>query len=269
MASATTENGSKVRPLHGTDPSEIELGPDPGVRVAGGQAQGQPGPGLVEGLCTARQEIEDVERSGYNDHLKHAYSTYDDVMAAVAEPLAEAGVWAFESVVKTERWPEGTNDRGIPRYRVGMVLEVVWTDGESELRTYWTGETLDTGDKQHYQLLSQITKYAYAKTLKLQTGDTDVDAHASGSSGSGGRARKATDNQLEFVEDLQARCEAAGADPDDWPEMQRTAKGFDAASKQIDALIAIEEAYKRASGEEARQLAAAGVEDARNGGGDS
>jgi hypothetical protein len=110
----------------------------------------------------------------------------------------------------------------------------------------------------------QISKYAYAKTLKLQTGDTDVDAHATGSPSSG-RARPATDNQLEFIEDLQQRCEAAGADPDDWPEMQRTARGFDAASKQIDTLLAIEEAYQDASGQEARQLAAAGVEDARNG----
>jgi hypothetical protein len=185
-------------------------------------------------------------------------------MAAVAEPMAEAGVWAFESVVHTERWVEGTNDRGIPRYRVGMVLEVVFTDGESKLRTYWTGETLDTGDKQHYQLLSQITKYAYAKTLKLQTGDTDVDAHATGSSSSG-RARKATDNQVEFIEDLQERCQTAGADRDDWPEMQKTAKGFEAASKQIDALLAIEEAYQDAIGEEAKQLARAGVGDARNG----
>jgi len=145
-----------------------------------------------------------------------------------------------------------------------MLLEVTWTDGDSELRTYWTGETVDTGDKQHYQLLSQITKYAYAKTLKLQTGDTDVDAHATEASSSG-RARPATDNQVEFIEDLQQRCQAAGVDPDDWPEMQRTAKGFDAASKQIDTLLAIEEAYQDATGEEAKQLAAAGVEDARNG----
>lgn len=54
-------------------------------------------------------------------------------------------------------------------------------------------------------------------------------------------------------------------DADDWPELQRTAKGFDAASKQIDALLAIEEAYKDADGEEAKQLARAGVEDERNG----
>jgi hypothetical protein len=47
--------------------------------------------------------------------------------------------------------------------------------------------------------------------------------------------------------------------------MQRTAKGFDAASKQIDALLAIEQAYQDADGEEAQQLATAGVEDARNG----
>jgi hypothetical protein len=249
------------------DPDPLKAGPAAGVRISGAKAQGSPGSGLVEGLCEARQEIDDVERSGYNDHLDHAYSTYDDVMAAVAGPLAEAGLWAFESVVWTERWSEGPTDSGVPRHRVGMLLEVTWTDGDSELRTYWTGETVDTGDKQHYQLLSQITKYAYAKTLKLQTGDTDVDAHATGSSSSGTswKARQATDNQVEFIEDLQQRCEAAGADPDDWTEMQRTAKGFDAASKQIDTLLAIEEAYQDASGQEAKQLAAAGVEDARNG----
>jgi hypothetical protein len=84
-----------------------------------------------------------------------------------------------------------------------MLLEVVWTDGDSELRTYWTGETVDSGDKQHYQLQTQITKYAYAKTLKLKTGDPDVDESAEGATRSNGKARAATENQVEFIEDLQ------------------------------------------------------------------
>jgi sulfur carrier protein ThiS len=238
----TSENGHR-------EPERFRFGRSGGFRVRGGRVEGEPGPELVEKLCEARANMEGVERNGYNDHLDHEYATYDDVMRAVAKPLAEAGVWCLESVVDTLKQEAGNSRSGRSQHIVTLVLETVWTDGESSFRSYWIGEALDSGDKHHYQLLSQVTKYAYAKTLKLDTGDRGVDAthhetHAETEpdepSSNGGGREPATDCQQAYIRNLQEKCLARGADEGEHEVLQVAATGKQAASDQIERLQVLE-----------------------------
>lgn len=196
-----------------------------------GPVQGVPDQALIEGLCKARQEIEDVEKSGHNSHLSKDYATHEDVTRAVAEPLAEAGVWCFPSVVDSRRQRVGTTEGGSPRYRVTLVLETLWSAGGQAIRSYWIGETLDNGDKQHYQLLSQLTKYAIAKTLKLDSGEED--GRSTGGS--------ASERQLSYIDALKKRCRKLGASEDEHEILRVTAQSKERASEQIEALQELEE----------------------------
>lgn len=251
----------RVQEVGAGSPFEVDV-ENRQFRVRGRRLEGRPGPGLVQALCEARKEIDQVERNGYNDYLRHEYATYDDVMRAVAEPMAEAGVWCFESVVDTFKQYAGTNDKGSDQFLVTVVLETVWTDGDSSVRSVWVGETIDTGDKHHYQLLSQVTKYAYAKTLKLDTGDIDVDAdHVEpskggdppspvASSGANGKGGAATERQTSYIKSLQERCRSRGADEEDYEVLGTVARSKSGASEQIDRLKQLEKTLAGAGADE-------------------
>lgn len=270
-ATAIKENGAGELDSHvrtaldeGETGSPFEVDVDARTfRVRGGHVEGKPGPELVKALCEARTNIEVVERNGYNDYLDHEYATYDDVMRAVAVPLAEAGVVCLESVVDTFKQYAGKSQQGADQYLVTLVLETLWTDGASWFRSYWIGETVDSGDKHHYQLLSQVTKYAYAKTLKLDTGDADVDAdhvetskggdppapmRASGANGDGGGS--ATERQVSYIKQLQERCRARGGSDEEHELLSVVAKSKAAASQQIEGLKQLEKELAGAGADE-------------------
>jgi hypothetical protein len=227
---------------------EIDTG-DRTLRVGAGPIHGRPDAELVEALCAARQEIDTVPKNGYNNYLDHEYATYDDVMRAVAEPMAEAGVWCFPSVVDTFKQYAGQSKQGVDQYTITVVLEAFWTAGDSTIRSYWVGETIDSGDKHHYQLLSQVTKYALAKTLMLDTGDADVDAdHVEPTKASSGQAstssgptEAASERQQSYIRDLQERCQARGASQGEYEILATIARSKSAASEQIEQLQKLEE----------------------------
>ncbi len=232
----------EVRVVERAPEDPFDMGSDEGpdgeevwrFKVRGAEPLGDPKPSLIEKLCKARIAIAEkgvVPKSGYNSHIQHEYSTYDDVNGHISVPLAENGVWVHSSMVDTYKQPSGKTKGGNQRYCVTAVMEVYLTDGESRMGRRVIGENENAGDKHHYALESQLLRYALSKMLLLESGDPEVDtdpnagtggqAPASGgqpSRGGGGHSNDpATDNQKNYIRKLAKEAQEAGASTDDLP----------------------------------------------------
>ncbi|PSG98058.1 hypothetical protein BRD56_02535 [Thermoplasmatales archaeon SW_10_69_26] len=234
-------DGRTVREVQVTETkpsSPFDMGKDQGpegeetwrFRVQGSTPLGDPSPALIEKVCEARQNIGTIPKSGYNSHIDHEYSTYDDVNGAVAEPLAEADVWVHSSIVDTYKQPSGTTGSGNQRWCVTAVMEVYLTDGDSRMGRRVVGENENAGDKHHYALESQLLRYALSKMLLLESGDVEVDADPGSGQGTqqsqSSTGQDPSGPQLEFIQDLREECRNAGV-PTSAGEMEDDANPFD------------------------------------------
>jgi len=123
---------------------------------------------LVTALAKAQGEFAAVERNGYNPHFKSSYSTLDDIIAAVKEPLSKYGLAYLQLFGQDESGPTLTT---ILTHESGQFIStsvriVVSGGGSNELQKL--GSTL-----------TYLRRYMLAPLLGVNS-ETDDDGNASG-----------------------------------------------------------------------------------------
>lgn len=139
---------------------------------------------LAARIVAIQAELDNVQKTGWNDYHKFHFATSDDVLSALRPLLAKHGVAVLyrgtEDVAITEA---GTTRGGAVKYRTsGYVLyRIVNTDNPDDfldIRHY--AEAIDQEDKGANKLSTSGDKYVNFRLFRVVTGDPrdDVDSHA-------------------------------------------------------------------------------------------
>jgi hypothetical protein len=124
-----------------------------------------------------------IEKRGYNAFHKYNYVTEADLVGAVRQYLAAAGIIIVPDVIKTRLLRENTEN---PITEV--IIEYTVTDGTNSFTFKMPGHGADKGDKGVYKAITGSQKYALMKLFKIETGDdperdTKVDERSAASGG--------------------------------------------------------------------------------------
>lgn len=149
-----------------------------------------------------------VEKRGYNAFHKYNYTLESDLVAAVRQYLAAAGIVIIPNA--TVAFREGDLTAVDVEYHV--------TDGKESFTFHMPGYGADRGDKGVYKAITGSNKYALMKLFKIETGDdpegdTRVDERAAVQQGekpatrvtSGSRAGVRRGGHTELASPVQIR----------------------------------------------------------------
>jgi len=129
---------------------------------------------LVGKLAHIMAETPWVEKRGRNNFFNYDYAKESDILDAIRDKLAEAGVFVFTSVedMQFRETPKKTRD-GSPVNLVFVRTKHTFSDAESgetvEVHGYGCGE--DSGDKAIYKAITGAMKYFVSKNFLMSTGD--------------------------------------------------------------------------------------------------
>lgn len=139
---------------------------------------------IVKAQCYVMSKVGAIAKNGYNKHGGYKHSTADDVYAAVIRLMAEAGLVLLtsERLCEIKRF-EITDKDGAPKtvqwahFEFGFTWateDATWTD-EGAKRTLY----LQVTGPQTFQAAQSFAEKSYLRsTLKLATGDIDLDSYA-------------------------------------------------------------------------------------------
>lgn len=102
-----------------------------------------------------------VEKRGYNAFHKYNYVMEADLVTAVRQYLAAAGIVIIPNVTSVEKEGELTS----------IMVEYIVTDGKEHFKFSMPGAGADRGDKGVYKAITGSNKYALMKLFKIETGD--------------------------------------------------------------------------------------------------
>lgn len=128
---------------------------------------------LTQKLARITGMIGSVQKRGYNSFHKYNYVMEADLVAAVRQYLAVAGIVIIPNAHKWEYHGD-----------ICMVdVEYTITDGDEHITFNMPGAGSDKGDKGVYKAVTGSMKYALMKLFKIETGDdpegdTRVDERA-------------------------------------------------------------------------------------------
>lgn len=128
---------------------------------------------LWEKIARITGMIGGVEKRGYNAFHKYHYVMEADLVSAVRQYLAAAGIVIIPDVVETIKDGELTQ----------VTIDYIVTDGKENFHFRMPGHGADRGDKGVYKAITGSQKYALMKLFKIETGDdpegdTRVDERA-------------------------------------------------------------------------------------------
>ena len=128
---------------------------------------------LYQKIARITGMIGGVEKRGYNAFHKYHYVTEADLVAAVRQYLAAAGIVIIPNAHTEVR------DGDLTR----VMIEYTVTDGNEAFTFSMPGYGADRGDKGLYKAVTGSMKYALMKLFKIETGDdpegdTRVDERA-------------------------------------------------------------------------------------------
>ena len=143
---------------------------------------------LVSKLSRVMDEVQYIQKRGFNKFHRYKYATESDVSEKVREVLAKENVVMMPDVVEhTTR--EHINLKGNREYIATVKMKFTFIDGETgeEISIHSVGEGQDAGDKAVYKAITGATKYALMKAFMIPTGDdpeadTGVDERNQGES---------------------------------------------------------------------------------------
>jgi hypothetical protein len=129
---------------------------------------------LFQRLARISGHVGNVPKKGYNAFHKYHYVTEADLVGAVRQYLAAAGILMIPDVIETTQLSDELTK---------VVVEYTVTDGGASFTFKVPGYGSDRGDKGVYKALTGSMKYAIMKLFKIETGDdpeqdTRVDERA-------------------------------------------------------------------------------------------
>lgn len=123
---------------------------------------------LAAKLIRAATSIGHVEKGGFNAHFKFKFQAWDDVLPAVRNACATAGIWLVESFDVMER------DAGY--VRVLGTFTVLDAESGDTLTFTWPGEANGNDDKKIQKAITSATKYAFLKLFMIAVeGEVETD----------------------------------------------------------------------------------------------
>lgn len=129
---------------------------------------------LAGKLAKVMGSIPWVEKRGRNSFFNYDYATESDIMEAIREKLAEAGVFVTTSVedMQFRETTKKTRD-GSPMHLVFVKTKHTFHDGETgeTLEAFGFGSGEDSGDKAVYKAITGAMKYFASKNFLMSTGD--------------------------------------------------------------------------------------------------
>ncbi len=128
---------------------------------------------LIAHLARIMGEVARLKKTGWNSFHSYHYVTEADVVEAVREKLAAAGIFILSS-------QEECTPRDVRRMKDGkevishgtlVKVKYTFTDGEAEVSVFAYGDSEDTGDKGLYKAVTGAYKYFLLKNFMIPTGD--------------------------------------------------------------------------------------------------
>jgi hypothetical protein len=121
---------------------------------------------LMPALAEARAEIGAVEKQGYNEHHKYAYTKLEDVIVAIAPALNKHGL-AVSGSLTDFKIPEKKENLVIVSmtHRLTHVKSGQWIEADA------IGSGADSQDKAAYKAMTGARKYGLCMLLNLMTSD--------------------------------------------------------------------------------------------------
>lgn len=144
---------------------------------------------LQEKIARITGHVGTIQKRGYNAFHKYHYVTESDLVAAVRQYLAAAGIAIIPDVTKVRLRREQTEN---PITEV--MINYTVTDGRESFTFRMPGHGADKGDKGVYKAITGSQKYALMKLFKIDTGDdpegdTRTDERAAASANRASRER--------------------------------------------------------------------------------
>lgn len=129
---------------------------------------------LVGKLAQIMAETPWVEKRGRNNFFNYDYAKESDILDAIRDKLAAAGVFVFTSIEDMEFRETAKKTRdGSPVNMVFVKTRHTFSDAESgetiEVHGHGCGE--DSGDKAIYKAITGAMKYFVSKNFLMSTGD--------------------------------------------------------------------------------------------------
>lgn len=117
------------------------------------------------------QSIEAVKKSKTNEQQKFKYRGIDDVMNALHDSFAKAGVFVIPEVLDRMEVERATKDNR-PLFYVTLRIKYTFFAGDgSNVSTIVSGTAMDSGDKADNKCMAIGLKYALLQTFLIPTED--------------------------------------------------------------------------------------------------
>jgi ERF superfamily protein len=163
-------------------------------------------------LCKVMKSIGGVKKKGYNAFHKYNYVTEADLLDAVRDKLADAGIFMSTSVEDIQTHPIG--EKGSALTTVRCTFTFIDSETGDTLSVKGAGQGADSGDKGVYKAITGAVKYAISKNFLIVSGVDDPEAD------------EGTDR--EAYEDRSGTTQKSG----EGPKPRRTKKTTEAASRK-------------------------------------
>lgn len=128
-------------------------------------------PALAKKLATILGAVGKVPKSGHNSFHKYDYVTENDLVYAVRDKLAEAGIFVFTSI--EEQHVEMIKDEDKTTALTTVTTRHTFVDGDTgeSFSVLSQGQGADVGDKGGYKAATGAMKYFLYKCFMIPTGD--------------------------------------------------------------------------------------------------
>lgn len=130
--------------------------------------------GLVAKMASVMNDIEELEKKGFNEFYKYHYARAEDIFAMVRKHLSKKKIMAFSNIESMET-REVETKKGVS-IQADVDLSLTFIDGDSgaSITVFYMGSGLDNGDKYLYKAYTGGLKYALKDTFLMSAGD-DVE----------------------------------------------------------------------------------------------
>jgi len=127
--------------------------------------------------------IKAVAKNGTNEHGKYMFASVDDFYATVGPIMAEAGLFTFADVTRSEiSETETTDNYGKVKRTSHLNMEfdicLVHESGEMSMPVKREVTVIASGPQSYASAESFVTKYFIRNLFKVPTGDYDADEQA-------------------------------------------------------------------------------------------
>lgn len=140
---------------------------------------------VAAAIVQVARGIKSVSKNGVNEHGKYMFASVDDFYNAVGPVMAEAGLFTFADVTRSEiSETETTDNYGKVKRNSYLNMEfdicLVHESGEMSMPVKREVTVIASGPQSYAAAESFITKYFIRNLFKVPTGDYDADSDAKG-----------------------------------------------------------------------------------------